>query len=242
MYRHLGAVSCRTGCPGYLEGEPTVIVRNVTGGGAIGGGNEFFRRARDGRHRHPGHRGAVCSCRSCSATSRSSTTTRPGSRRSPRRSAAWSTCARRMRPRAPRALLDAGNALTSARSVRRAPTSSRCWRSRSSGSTRRSPSGSRGAVISACRILRGELDIDYQTTSSYLRNVQPLIDDGTMTALFAWGVLDDEGNVQRDPTFPDLPSFRGVPRDRALGHPRAVPPGRPGRPPTPPRSRIRSSW
>ena len=56
-------------------------------------------------------------------------------------------------------------------------------------------------------ILRGESDLDYQTTSSYLANVQPLVDEGTMTPLFSWGVIGEDGTVERDPTFPDLPSF-----------------------------------
>lgn len=54
---------------------------------------------------------------------------------------------------------------------------------------------------------RGETNIDYQTSSAYIKNVQPLVDAGTAIPLFSWGVLDAAGNVVRDPTFPDLPSF-----------------------------------
>jgi len=54
---------------------------------------------------------------------------------------------------------------------------------------------------------RGEATIDYQTSSAYLTNVQPLVESGDAVPLFSWGVLDAEGNVQRDPTFPDLPHF-----------------------------------
>lgn len=54
---------------------------------------------------------------------------------------------------------------------------------------------------------RGETNIDYQTSSAYIKNVQPLVDAGTAIPLFSWGALDEEGNVVRDPTFPDLPSF-----------------------------------
>jgi tripartite-type tricarboxylate transporter receptor subunit TctC len=54
---------------------------------------------------------------------------------------------------------------------------------------------------------RGETNIDYQTSSAYIKNVQPLVDAGTAVPLFSWGVLDEAGNVVRDPTFPDLPSF-----------------------------------
>jgi hypothetical protein len=54
---------------------------------------------------------------------------------------------------------------------------------------------------------RGEATIDYQTSSAYLTNVLPLVEQGDAVPLFSWGVLDASGQVQRDPTFPDLPHF-----------------------------------
>ncbi len=54
---------------------------------------------------------------------------------------------------------------------------------------------------------RGETTIDYQTTSAYLRSSLPLVKKGEAIALFSWGVLDDNGNLARDPNFPDLPHF-----------------------------------
>lgn len=57
---------------------------------------------------------------------------------------------------------------------------------------------------------RGEANIDYQTSSAYIANVQPLVDDGLAVPIFTWGALDDNGNIVRDPTFPDLPSFKEV--------------------------------
>lgn len=54
---------------------------------------------------------------------------------------------------------------------------------------------------------RGEVNIDYQTSSAYLKNVQPLVDAGQAVPLFSWGVLNENGDVERDPTFPDLPSY-----------------------------------
>lgn len=54
---------------------------------------------------------------------------------------------------------------------------------------------------------RGESLIDYQTSSAYLRNVVPLIKAGKAVPLFTWGVLDEKGEFVRDPTFPDLPHF-----------------------------------
>ncbi len=54
---------------------------------------------------------------------------------------------------------------------------------------------------------RGEATIDYQTSPAYLSNVVPLVKEGKAVPLFSWGILDEQGNVVRDPTFPDLPSF-----------------------------------
>jgi hypothetical protein len=57
---------------------------------------------------------------------------------------------------------------------------------------------------------RGEANIDYQTSAAYIANVQPLVDQGLAVPIFTWGSLDENGNIVRDPTFPDLPSFREV--------------------------------
>ncbi len=57
---------------------------------------------------------------------------------------------------------------------------------------------------------RGEANIDYQTSSSFLSGVTPLVEAGTATPWFAFGALDADGNVVRDPTFPDMPSFKEV--------------------------------
>ncbi|MBS2939795.1 hypothetical protein KDN32_18795 [Nocardioides sp. J2M5] len=53
---------------------------------------------------------------------------------------------------------------------------------------------------------RGEVDIDYQTTSSYGPAVQPLVDDGTAVPLFSLGQVDEDNAVVRDPNFPDVPT------------------------------------
>ncbi len=54
---------------------------------------------------------------------------------------------------------------------------------------------------------RGEALIDYQTSSAYLRNVVPLVKQGKAVPLFSWGIIDDNGAFARDPTFPELPHF-----------------------------------
>ena len=57
---------------------------------------------------------------------------------------------------------------------------------------------------------RGEANIDYQTSSAYLKSVVPMVDDGRAVPMMTWGALDASGNVVRDPTFPDIPSFKEV--------------------------------
>ena len=52
---------------------------------------------------------------------------------------------------------------------------------------------------------RGEFTIDSQTTTAYLRRSQGLVTEGRATPLFSWGVLDKNGQLARDPNFPDLP-------------------------------------
>ncbi|WP_192034374.1 tricarboxylate transporter [Halomonas sp. YLGW01] len=54
---------------------------------------------------------------------------------------------------------------------------------------------------------RGEADIDFQTTSAYLSNVTPLVEAGKAVPLFSLGVLNEAGEIVRDPTFPELPTF-----------------------------------
>ena len=57
---------------------------------------------------------------------------------------------------------------------------------------------------------QGEVNIDYQTSTAYIKNVRPLVDQGLAIPLMTWGVLDDDGNVVRDPLEPDLPCFPEV--------------------------------
>jgi tripartite-type tricarboxylate transporter receptor subunit TctC len=57
---------------------------------------------------------------------------------------------------------------------------------------------------------RGEANIDYQTSSSYLSGVTPLVEAGTAVPMMTWGALNDDGEITRDPTFPDIPSFKEV--------------------------------
>ncbi len=54
---------------------------------------------------------------------------------------------------------------------------------------------------------RGEATIDNQTAFGYIENVQPRAEAGEVVPLYAIGVIDEQGNLARDPSFPDLPHF-----------------------------------
>ena len=53
---------------------------------------------------------------------------------------------------------------------------------------------------------RGEVDIDYQTTSAFPSAVQTLLEEKSAVALFSLGQLDENRDVVRDPNFTDLPT------------------------------------
>lgn len=57
---------------------------------------------------------------------------------------------------------------------------------------------------------QGEVNIDYQTSSSFLRNTAPLVEEGKAIPLYTFGVIDGEGNLVRDPSFADLPTTKEV--------------------------------
>ena len=55
---------------------------------------------------------------------------------------------------------------------------------------------------------RGEFTLDSQTTSAYLRRSDGLVKKGDAAPLFSWGVLDKSGELARDPNFPDIPHIQ----------------------------------
>ncbi|MEM7072942.1 MAG: tricarboxylate transporter [Pseudomonadota bacterium] len=56
----------------------------------------------------------------------------------------------------------------------------------------------------------GEATIDYQTSSGYLKGSVAIVEAGKAVPMMSWGSLDGNGNIVRDPTFPDLPTFKEV--------------------------------
>jgi tripartite-type tricarboxylate transporter receptor subunit TctC len=55
-------------------------------------------------------------------------------------------------------------------------------------------------------VQRGEIDIDYQTTPAYGPAVEPMIEAGAAVPLMAFGQVNEDGDVVRDPNFPDVPT------------------------------------
>lgn len=57
---------------------------------------------------------------------------------------------------------------------------------------------------------RGEATIDYQTSSGYLKGSADLVASGKAIPMMTWGALDSDGNIVRDPTFPEIATFKEV--------------------------------
>ncbi|MES9935209.1 MAG: hypothetical protein ABW153_02125 [Sedimenticola sp.] len=70
--------------------------------------------------------------------------------------------------------------------------------------------GIKGRDVGRTMFERGEVNIDYQTTSAFLSQIKPLVNLGRAVPIMSWGVLDEKGDIVRDPTFPDLPTFKEV--------------------------------
>ncbi|MCC7428963.1 MAG: tricarboxylate transporter [Alphaproteobacteria bacterium] len=54
---------------------------------------------------------------------------------------------------------------------------------------------------------RGETNLDHQTTAAYIAQSKPLVDAGRAVPLFSFGYMQADESFTRDPTFPDIPSF-----------------------------------
>ena len=70
--------------------------------------------------------------------------------------------------------------------------------------------GMRGRSAGRLAYERGEVNIDYQTTSAYLSQVVPLVKEGRAVPIMSWGALSKDGRIVRDPTVPELPHFAEV--------------------------------
>ncbi|GGJ76447.1 Bug family tripartite tricarboxylate transporter substrate binding protein [Virgibacillus salexigens] len=57
---------------------------------------------------------------------------------------------------------------------------------------------------------QGESNIDFQTTTSYKQNIEPKVENGKAVPLYSLGQIDENGEVVRDPQFPDLPTVKEI--------------------------------
>lgn len=54
---------------------------------------------------------------------------------------------------------------------------------------------------------RGEVTMDIAATSAFAIQVKPLVDQGIAVPIFSLGFMNDQGQIVRDPTQPNLPTF-----------------------------------
>lgn len=191
----------------YLPGRPTVIIRNAPGGGSITGTNDFFQRARNDGSTFIGTSGS---------------TQFPfllGDRRVRYDYAQMPPVL--VSPTGGVVYLPARFGVTNASELGKVKDTELVYASQGATSLDLVPMlafvvlglkvrhvfGMRGRGEGRLALERGEATIDYQTSSAFLTQVRPMIQAGNAVPLFSWGVLDAQGNVARDPTFPDLPHF-----------------------------------
>ena len=55
---------------------------------------------------------------------------------------------------------------------------------------------------------RGEFTINFDNTLSYKNNRKKLHADGTAVPLYTYGVINEEGEIVRDPVWPNVPTWR----------------------------------
>lgn len=70
--------------------------------------------------------------------------------------------------------------------------------------------GSPGRGSARKIFMRGEANMDFQTTASYMANVKPDENRGKAVPLFTLGSFDEDMNYIRDPMFPHLPNVLEV--------------------------------
>lgn len=70
--------------------------------------------------------------------------------------------------------------------------------------------GIRGRAAGRYAFEKGIANIDTQTSASYIKSVLPMVEQGTAIPLYSMGALNAEGDLVRDPQFPDLPTLAEV--------------------------------
>lgn len=62
-------------------------------------------------------------------------------------------------------------------------------------------------------LARGEVDVAFDTTSTYLGQISSDVESGDAHPLFSVGIRDDNGEVVRDPAMPEIPTLEEIHRD-----------------------------
>jgi tripartite-type tricarboxylate transporter receptor subunit TctC len=191
----------------YLPGNPTVVIRNVPGGGSITGANQFAASAKpDG----------------LSLLGTSGSTQFPyllGDSRVRYDYKTWEVIM--AGPTGGAVYISSKYGLKSAKELSKLQGQKLVFASQGATSLDLVPMlafkmlgldvqfvfGMKGGGEKRLAFERGEATLDFQTTSAYFKSVVPMVESGKAVPLFSWGVLDSNGNLARDPAFPDLPHF-----------------------------------
>ncbi|MCS6932181.1 MAG: tricarboxylate transporter [Acetobacteraceae bacterium] len=191
----------------HLPGRPNVIIRNIPGGGSITGANEFAQRARpDG----------------LSFFGASASTQLPfllGDRRVRYDYANWVPVL--VSPTGGVVWVHARTGISSVEQIARLRGQELVFPGQTAsgldvvpilalhvlGLNVRFVWGMRGRGEARLAVERGDASIDHQTTPAYLTQVLPMVRAGAAVPLFSYGVIGPNGQVVRDPSFPDIPTF-----------------------------------
>jgi hypothetical protein len=194
----------------YLPGQPTVIVRNIPGGGSITGANDFAQRARpDGS----------------SFFGPSASTHLPyllGDRRVRYDYTKWTPLI--VSPTGGVVYVSSRTGITRGEQIGELRGKELVFPSQGAtgldivpilalhllGMNTRYVFGMRGRGDARIAVERGDANADHQTTPAGLTQVVPLVRAGAAVPLFSYGVPDAQGNIQRDPSFPEIPTFEEV--------------------------------
>lgn len=193
----------------YLPGNPTIVVRNVPGGGSITGANQFHNRAKpDGTH---------------VLISSSSTVMNYVFQRKKFEFDLGKAQPVVLSPQGSVVYVASRLGVKSAKDIGKLRSQALTF----GGNT---PTGAEMRVTTAFDLLglnvkyvwgiergparlafeRGELTINYDTTPGYTKNASQLVKAGKAVPIFSLGILNEKGELVRDPNFKDLPNFAEV--------------------------------
>lgn len=194
----------------YLPGQPNVIIRNIPGGGSVTGANDWAQRARaDGS----------------SFFGSSASTQLPfllGDRRVRYDFAKWTPLI--VSPTGGVVYVSSRTGISRGDQIAQLRGKELVFPSQGAtgldvvpilalhmlGLNVRYVFGMRGRGDARLAVERGDASIDHQTTPAWLTQVVPMVQAGTAVPLFSYGVQDDDGNIARDPSFPEIPTFEEV--------------------------------